>query len=287
MPNDMSMPQVIEARATLPGDTHSRQANAYLVMVGEYVIDSPDTLQNAANDRNEINAKAKELDKVREDLKAPILEAGRRIDGFFKPVIETLTQARKVMDGKIAGYTEEQERIRREAERKAREAQERAAAEQRAAAAKAEAEARAKADALRREEEAAKERERQAIADGNAKAAAKAAAEAAQLASKAVSTEAAGVEKANNLNMAAEVTASTPTVITTAQKVEGATVSYTYGAEVTSKAEFLTHILNVRPDLIALVSFDQAGLNRQASSLKDALNLPGVRLIKKPKVSGR
>jgi hypothetical protein len=78
------------------------------------------------------------LEEQRKLQKEPILEAGRRVDEFFKNMAKPAQEARQIANAAIAAWDQEQRRIaeeeRREAERLARE--------------QAEAEAKARAEAL-------------------------------------------------------------------------------------------------------------------------------------------
>ena len=259
------------AKVTLPSGQLQQQADRFLTMVEAYTIDSPESLQDAANERNEINDRHKAVEEQRKFLKEPALEQGKRIDGFFKPVLETLMKARDIMGRKITDYTEAERRKQEQAEREAREKAEREAAAQRALAAKAEAEANAKAEALRKQAEELR-------AAGNA-------GQAAKLESKAESAVAAGQQKAAELQVAAELATAAPVAVQEAPKADGIGISYDYSAEVTDIAALLRHIVDKRPDLIALVEIKASGLNQQARSLKGALDLPGVKLVKKPRIS--
>lgn len=263
------------SKVKLPDDAAlKRQADSYIAMVESYVIDSADTLQSAADDRNSIQDRWTAIEAQRKFLKEPSLEQGRRIDNFFKPVLDTLALARKALDLKIASFTEKQRAERAAAEQKAREAAELEARRQREAAAQAEAEARAKADALRKEAE-------QAAAAGNA-------GKAAKLQERATSTETAGLQKAQDLTLAAEQTQAMPLpVSTTVAKASGIAMQYDYSAEVFDLKALLKHILEKRPDLITIVEIKASGLNAQAKSSKEALDLPGVKLIKKPRISDK
>lgn len=61
------------------------------------------------------------LETERKELKAPILEAGRKIDGKFKPHLDMIDKAIKAANAKITTYYRECERKRLEAEAKAAE----------------------------------------------------------------------------------------------------------------------------------------------------------------------
>lgn len=263
------------AKAKLPDESLlKRQADAFLAMVDTYIIDSPDTLQSAADDRNSINDKHKAIEAQRQFLKAPSLEQGRRIDNFFSPVLTTLEKARKALDAKIAAFTEKQRADREAAERKAREEAELEARRQREAAAKVEAEARAKAEALRKEAE-------EAAAAGRA-------GQAAKLQERASSVESAGQEKAAGLNLAAEQTKAMPLpVTTTVAKATGIAMQYDYSGKCFDTLALMRHVVEKRTDLVALFEIKESALNGQARSLKEALDLPGVTLVKKPRISDK
>lgn len=272
MPNDPNVPAevVIETKTTLPGAALQVQATRYLQMVEEYVIDSPETLQSAADDRNAINDRMKALEEQRQLLKAPILEAGRRIDAFLKPVTDTLANAVQIIGRKMATYTEAEQRRIADEQRLAREQAEREAAGQRAAAAKAQAEANEKAEALRKQAE-------------DARAAGKSG-QAAKLESKADSAQVAGADKAAALNLQAELTATAPVAVQQAPKVAGVGIEYGYSAKVIDLVTFVRWIVEKRPDLIVLLEVKESALNAQARSLREALSFEGVELVKSPKV---
>lgn len=273
-PSAVDAPELV-SKVTLPDESVlKRQVNAVLAMVESYIIDSADTLQSAADDRNAINDKWKALEEQRKFLKEPSLEQGRRIDAFFKLALTTYETARKTLDGKIAAFTEKQRAERDAAERKAREASELEARRQREAAAKVQAEADAKAADLRKKAE-------EAAAAGRA-------GEAAKLQERANSTETAGAQKAQGLALAAEQTAAMPVpVTTTVAKASGISMQYDYSAECFDTMALLKHIVEKRPDLVALVEIKASALNGQARSLKEALDLPGVKLITKPRISDK
>jgi len=106
-------------------------ASAALAAAEGYVIDSQVMYEAADEDLAEWSRREKVLEEARVKLKAPILEAGRGIDGFFNVLKAPLTQARTVIKGKMSKFLADQERARREQEariadelRKKREAEE-------------------------------------------------------------------------------------------------------------------------------------------------------------------
>ncbi len=172
VPTNVAIPQV---DATLVGGVAG-----VLEVAREFKIDSRDMYDMATVELREIIGRKNRLEEARVSMKAPVLAAGRAIDGFFNPLITTLQQAESTYKSGMLAF-DRAERIRREEEeRQAREAAERErrrieAEAQRVAdeiAARERQEAEALAAQLRAEgqEEAAQE----AIADGEAAAAYKA-----------------------------------------------------------------------------------------------------------------
>src|SRR3972149_4868118 len=78
-----------------------------------------------------------------------------------------------------------------------------------------------------------------------------------------------------------------PVVISAAPKIGGVSTREIWKAEVTDKMAFLKYVVEKRPDLAALVQLDQGGLNAQARSLKDALDLPGIKAVKESIIAAR
>jgi len=123
-------------------------------------------------------------------------------------------------------------------------------------------EAQAKAD-----EEARKERER--------------------LEHQAAKAEAKGkIEKAEGFREQAQAQTA-PIISSAAPKLSGIATRETWKAEIIDKMAFVRHVVTARPDLIALILIDQTGLNAQARSLKDALDLPGVKAVKETILAAR
>lgn len=80
----------------------------------------------------EIKAKAKQLDDLRKSLTKPLDETKKRIMDLFRDPQEKLANAERQLKSVMVAYTEEQERIRQEKERKLREEAEREAEKERA-----------------------------------------------------------------------------------------------------------------------------------------------------------
>lgn len=158
-------------------------------------VNSQTSYELASVELRALKARRDALEAKRVEMKAPVLEAGRKIDDLFREPIAQIDEAMRVVKGTMITYQTEQERLaaevrrkaeeearraRIEAERKAREERERAEAEmrrqqqvaaeaQRAADEAArrarearEANDRAAAEAAERERREAEERERRA-----------------------------------------------------------------------------------------------------------------------------
>lgn len=93
-------------------------------------------------------------------------------------------------------------------------------------------------------------------------------------------------EKADELRQEAESQVA-PEIRPATPKLEGIYTRETWKAEVTDKMAFLRHVVEKRLDLAAVVLLDQAALNAQARSLKDALDLPGIRAVKEKTMAAR
>lgn len=95
--------------------------------------------EDAGEKLKALSAKEKEIEKLRTQLKAPILAAGRAIDAFFNTPLDRITKARDAYKLAIKGYqrVEEQKRLALEAKAQEEARKERERLEARAAAAAA------------------------------------------------------------------------------------------------------------------------------------------------------
>jgi DICT domain-containing protein len=99
-----------------------KEASDLVDIANDWTIDSEDVRSLADKDLARIKAHRKHLDTQRTFLKAPALEAGRRIDGMFNPRIGECEEAEKILtrkildyDRKLAAERAEQQRIANEA----------------------------------------------------------------------------------------------------------------------------------------------------------------------------
>jgi DNA repair exonuclease SbcCD ATPase subunit len=237
---------------------------------------------------------AKALEEKRVELKAPSLEACRRIDEFFKGPIERLTEAGKNLKGRIALFLEEQEKIRKAEEARLAEiaAKERARLEAEArrkeeAAAAERAKAEQEAENKRRAAEEAERRRKEAEEQGNAKAAEKAAAEAAKAHEAARTALEKGEAKAASLEGAAQdartVAAAVPepsSMMPAPAKPKGFSTRVVYGCEVVNLMELVKAVAAGQAP-IGLIQANETALRQRANADKEGFNLPGCRLTKR------
>ena len=117
-----------------PGHNKADDVEAYREMLARFKADA-----DAVTEINEGNAQfvrdhvgyggklAKEIDATRDDKKRPHLEAGRQIDGAYKPLIEECDKIIKGLKQKLAAFLDAREReakrIAEEARRKLEEAE--------------------------------------------------------------------------------------------------------------------------------------------------------------------
>lgn len=96
------------------------QAEQFEIVTQEHYVGSADLLK-------QIKSKQADLDTLRRGMTRPLDQAKARIMDLFRPAVEQLVEAEVVLKGAMIGFTQEQERLRQEAERVAREAAEKEA----------------------------------------------------------------------------------------------------------------------------------------------------------------
>jgi len=205
----------------------------------EFAVVNQDTLNECGEWIKEVKARAKLLEEKRKHQKEPILEAGRRVDEMFKPVIEQYEKTGRILKVSADYYFTEQEKVRQ--------------AEERIEQEKADKERR------RKEELARKARER-----GDHKKAQ----EHEQVATESIPrTVEPTVEKPKGMvfqtRWSAEVTDIEKLIVAVADQIN----LKKSGADMTGRALIPVDVLQA----------DTKVLNKLASSMKDMFNLPGVR----------
>ena len=117
-----------------PGHNKADDVEAYREMLARFKADADSVTEiteaNAQFVRDHVGyggKLAKEIDATRDDKKRPHLEAGRQIDGAYKPLIEECDKIIKALKQKLAAFLDAREReakrIAEEARRKLEEAE--------------------------------------------------------------------------------------------------------------------------------------------------------------------
>jgi chromosome segregation ATPase len=223
-------------------------------------IDSPEQYTTAGAELAKIKALAKSIEAERQALKAPVIDAGREIDRFFKTYLDQLANAEKSIKGAILNFDREQERIRIEAQRLADE-------QARKEREKAEAQAR------KEREKAEAERQRlQSIEDDRERAKAMAKIEKSEAKAEAVEA------------MASHVVA--PVIQTAAPKIQGMSKRETWSAEVTDIIKLCKAVADGIVPATA-VTANMPYLNKRATMEKSDMAIPGVKATMTESISSR
>lgn len=282
----------------------SKRAASSLKIAENYEITNQQMFEFAADDLKSIKSLMKRVEEQRTSQVGPLNTEVKRINAEYKEPMNWLESAEQILKGKILLYTQAQERIAAEAQRKADEAarQERARieAEQRAQQAEAQRQAQeaAQAEAAKRKAEAdAAEAQRQAdkaAEDGDKEAAQAAFAaiekaerervEAETAASQARMAQEAAQAEVDANEMTALVTTAAP--VQTSAKVSGISTSKSWKARITDKEALVKHIAD-HPELLDWVEIKMTGVNGMAKALKQNMRIPGVEAYPDISVSAR
>lgn len=251
-----------------------------LEVAREFIIDSREMYDMAATELRGIMGRKKRLEDARVSMKAPVLLAGRNIDGFFNPLITTLEEAERVYKRGMLTF-DNAERIRRQEEE--RQAQVAAAAERK----------RIEDEAARVAAEVA-ERERQ---EGEALAAELRASGEDDAAEEALrDSQAAADFKADEIIQTAAVEAQTVTAMATpveVQRNDGIATRENWVAEITDADALIKAAAGGDTMAASIVkrALEESGakvLRPQARALKKALNdVPGIRCFNDPQLAVR
>jgi|GEM_PF-1141226 len=96
------------------------EAEVILSISQAFAVASHDDFLAANAELQSIKKKMREIESKRQELKAPILDAGRKVDELFKPALAVLASAEDAIKKQMISWQREQERIKREAEEAAR-----------------------------------------------------------------------------------------------------------------------------------------------------------------------
>ena len=258
-------------------------------------IESNDLAQLAAEQRTVWARRIDQIKAMRQDFLKPAKDIVAAAEKWFNPPISDLEAGRDILGKKLLTW-DQAEKARIDAEKAAIEAENRRIRQE--AEAKAAAE-RAKADEIARELQRkvreAQEAQQRAIAEGNAKAAAKAAQEAARASEQAKAALEDGAAKAAQTELAAAAQVSAA-VVPEAVKIAGSSVKDNWQAalapgftEDKALLEICKAIAAGRAELLPLVKVDTAArgpLNKLASALKGAMNVPGYVTVNQQTLAG-
>lgn len=253
------------------------QARRMLADATDFVIDSPELYAAAAEDLKRVKTLAKQVEETRTSITGPLHQAKVAVDNLFKGPTNFLEQAEKALKAAMLTWDQEQDRLRREAERKAEE-------QRRAEQARLDAERRQREDEARKADEEARRLEEEA----------RAAAQAGDQ-DKAIQLQEKAQEKANAASDAAcdahalQHTAqviSIPVDAPAPQKVSGISTTTTVDFEVTSLHELVKHVA-AHPELLNLVIADSVKLRAYVRGLGLNCKLPGVKVFPKASIRAR
>lgn len=257
-PDEIHHPELVtEAFALVPHDTKKDAEHvlsmvaAGAIAVSELAVTDEATFAKAGEMLKAIKSVSKRLEGVRTTMKAPVLEAGRAIDAFFKTPTTQLSDAETHLKREITTYQAAAEKRRREAEEAARVERERAEAERRAA-----------------EEAAAAERAKLSPADR----------EAAEV------EDLFGTSSEPSIPAAAEVAPSPPVVV---PQLKGVSSRVVVKARVLDVAAVVAAAAAGNPNALALLTVDEKALGGLVKAFGMKLAIPGIETFEDTVVSAR
>src|SRR3990167_1166293 len=112
--------EIVEIRITDEDRLKLRNAELVFGKASTLQITNAAEHQNAISFLKLVKGDVFDVEALRVSIKAPILEAGRRLDELFRAPIESLKNAQKIVNTSILGFENEQERLRQIEELKMR-----------------------------------------------------------------------------------------------------------------------------------------------------------------------
>jgi len=116
----MTIEKLVIPPPTQEANQAKAEAEVILSISQAFAVTTHEEFVGANNELQAIKKKMKEIESKRQELKAPILEAGRKVDDLFKPALAVLAAAEDAIKKQMIAWQREQERIRKEVEDKAR-----------------------------------------------------------------------------------------------------------------------------------------------------------------------
>lgn len=132
-PAQTTLPAANLVEIVIPAPAPITDGQQLLDTVSAFAVTDADSYAQLAGARQNARARWAAIEKQRKDMKEPSLEAGRRVDAFFKPVLAVFEKAGLIATAKLSDYDAEQRKIAAEKQRQADEEarRQREAAEQR------------------------------------------------------------------------------------------------------------------------------------------------------------
>jgi hypothetical protein len=221
-------------------------------------ITTPEEYQSAGEMSKIVAGYLRDIESRRVDEVKPHLEAQREINGFVKPIVESLNHLKNTIGSAIYDYNLEQERIRREKQRKLDE-------EKR----QKEAEAKRAAEQARRQAEEARIAAEQARKQGEENQAGAAEQEAEIL-------------EATAMELEFEEVVPTVVEIPEASKLSGVHVRHNWTAEITDDNAFVKWAVDNKE--YELLAGDVKKLRAKAKMIKREQKYPGAKIYDKASV---
>ena len=94
----------------------TRTADAALALVESFEVHDAATYEIAADELGSIKRKATALDEQRKGITKPLDDAKKAVMDLFRAPLDALTKAEGILKGKMLTYSQEQQRIAREAQ---------------------------------------------------------------------------------------------------------------------------------------------------------------------------
>lgn len=279
------------------------KAQNSLVLADSFEIDSPEMFEAAGNEVKAVKIRLKEVIAKKESFTKPLNALKSQWIDFFRPAIETLEQVEAVYKNKMDAYFNEQERLRLEEEARAAELarkeqarieeearieREKIEAEQRAEREKIQAEqnriaeaARIEREKLEAKKEKSNEKKRLELEQQENELKKKQAEDKArfeQQEKELKRKQADEIEQHEEEVIFQESAVHQQVTTTQAPKAAGISRKITYKAELVSKMDLIKAIAAGEvPDIF--VDVNMPLLNKQAKSLKEHMNIAGVKAV--------
>jgi len=249
----------------------AQAAEQALAAAKAYNVTTADDYRTAGEELKSLTARAKRLEDMRVNLKAPALEQCRRIDEFFRAPQQFIEDAKMAIKRALGVYDTQQRKLREEAERKAEEIARRERERLRAEAAAIEEMVRKKREEAEAKALALEEAGKHERADAALRAAEQ--------------SQALKLAQADALWRAAD-TVTAPAIHIDQPQVAGLSSSERWHAEVTDLKALIQSVAEGTTPISALQA-DMKVLNQMARALKSNMNYPGVRAIPDTTYSAR